>query len=549
MSLVSNTPLPTPLDELQQRCALLQQTLDDKECELAMHRQLLRQRDQQIEALQEKLSLLLAKRYSHSSEKLDGMQGSLFDEAELQAEIDHVLAAIAAREAQQNNTVETGADKPTRSTTASGTDKPKRKPLPTHLRRVTVDVDVSPEDKQMMGDEWVQIGWESSEQLAIQERESYVKVLRRAKYIKKTASSDPVSQPSAIKLAPVVPVILPRAIADASLLAKIITGKFVDAKSFYREMKVLARDGVELGYSTVCSYPIQLAAKLEPMKRLLYEQAGRGARLHLDETTLQVMGEPDRAQRSHSYLWALRGGPLEAPVVLFHYDPRRNFEALHAWLEPLLGHFHGVIVTDEHKPYQRLADTQDGIIVRGGCWSHCRRKYADAVKGRRHTSDAHVMLKHIALLYKLEAKTKHLTGEAKLEQRQKLVAPQLLKIRAAAEALAAKYIDKGLMQNAIGYTLNNWASLSAFVDHADLPIDNNPIENAIRPFTVGRRNWLFSGSPRGAHASAFMYSLIETAKANGWEPRAYLNALFERYPTAKTEEERRQLLPMFLAKT
>lgn len=115
--------------------------------------------------------------------------------------------------------------------------------------------------------------------------------------------------------------------------------------------------------------------------------------------------------------------------------------------------------------------------------------------------------------------------------------------------MSGKYLTDGLMHTAIGYTLNNWSSLTALLDHAELPIDNNLMENSIRPFTVGRRNWLFSGSPRGAEASAFLYSLIESAKVNGWEPRAYLNTLFERYPTAISEQERRQLLPMFLTKT
>ncbi|HJL54081.1 MAG TPA: transposase [Arenicellales bacterium] len=103
-----------------------------------------------------------------------------------------------------------------------------------------------------------------------------------------------------------------------------------------------------------------------------------------------------------------------------------------------------------------------------------------------------------------------------------------------------------LMQKAIYYARNNWGKLTAFLDHPVMPLDNNPIERAIRPFTLGRRNWLFSGSPKGASASAFIYSLVETAKANGWEPRAYLQTLFEKYPEAKNDEERRALLPMNL---
>ena len=114
-----------------------------------------------------------------------------------------------------------------------------------------------------------------------------------------------------------------------------------------------------------------------------------------------------------------------------------------------------------------------------------------------------------------------------------------------AEQLLPKYAKESYMRKALYYTQNNWASLTAFMEHADLPLDNNPIEQSIRPFALGRRNWLYSGSPRGAHASAFMYSLVESAKANKLEPKAYLQALFERYPHATTTEERRQLLPMY----
>ena len=231
---------------------------------------------------------------------------------------------------------------------------------------------------------------------------------------------------------------------------------------------------------------------------------------------------------------------------MFHYDERRNYEALSAWLDKPLETFSGVIVTDEHKPYQRLTDEHAGIVARGGCWAHARRKYADTIKGRRHGSDAHKMVEMIAKLYQLEKQTAQLEGESKLAMRQELIGPWLTEFKAEATAMSKKYLNKGMMKKALFYTLNNWSSLTRFMDHAELPLDNNPVESAIRPFALGRRNWLYSASPKGAHASAFMYSLVESAKASGLEPRAYLQALFERYPLATTTEERRQLLPMFI---
>jgi len=329
------------------------------------------------------------------------------------------------------------------------------------------------------------------------------------------------------------------------VLAKIVTGKFVDALSFNRERKVLEREGVQISYSTLCSYPIQLNERLEAFKELFYEYAAKQSLWHLDETTLQVLQEDNREARHKSYLWALRAGPPEAQVVLFHYDPRRNYDALHSWLSPTLENFNGVIVTDEHKPYERLCKETPGIKARGGCWAHARRKFVDAVKGRRHDSEAHRMVKSIKVLFKLDNQIAHLQGEEKLAQRNKLIGPWLESFKAQVDELAPVYLKTGLMQKALFYVQNNWTSLTQFMHHPDLPLTNNAIEGSIRPFAVGRRNWLYSASPRGAHASAFMYSLVETAKANGLEPKAYLQALFERYPLAKTVEQRRALLPMY----
>lgn len=260
----------------------------------------------------------------------------------------------------------------------------------------------------------------------------------------------------------------------------------------------------------------------------------------------QVLREPGRKADNKSYLWGIRAGPPERPVVLFRYHERRNYDALQTWLAPALRRFEGVIVSDDHKPYNRLAAEYAGIRAHGGCWAHCRRKFADAAKGRRSGSEAHRMLQLIAGLSRLDGQLDGLTPLDKQRARQQKVRPQLNKIRAVLDELAGQYPQKGLMNTAVGYTLNNWTKLTAFIEHPELPLDNNPMERAIRPFTLGRRNWLFSGSPRGAEASAFLYSLVETAKANGWEPKAYLNTLFKHYPLARTEEQRRDLLPINL---
>jgi len=536
--------------ELQAQHALLlersERQIDEKNAQLkaqklqlSEHQSLIEKQQAQIDQqqseiayLQERLNILLAKRYQAQSEQLKYIQGQLFDEAELEREIAETRQALEALQNKSKHSTEQRQPK----------QKPKRQPLPEHLRRVEVIVDVSDEDKQAMGDEWVCIGHETSEQLAVRQREYYVKAIKRKKYVRNRATDESDAK-DAIRVAPPAPVMLPRSLADASLLADVLCSKFLDAMSFYRTEKRLSREGIQIGYSTLCDWPIQLHERLKPFERLFYQALGRSPLWHLDETTLQVLDEPGRANQTNSYLWGIRAGPPDQPIVLFHYHSRRNFEALEDWLRPALADFQGVIVSDEHGAYDILARSYPGIQAHGGCLAHARRKFADAAKGRKDTSDAHEALKRIALIYAQERKTAHLSGVRRIEARQQLVAPHMQRLKTLLDEIAGRYINKGAMKTAIGYALNNWHKFTAFLTHPDLPIDNNPMEQAIRPFTLGRKNWLFAGSPRGASASAFIYSLIETAKANGLEPKRYLTELFERYPLAVNDQQRSALLP------
>lgn len=502
---------------------------------------------EEIDYLKERLSILLSKRFRAQSEQLKQLQMQLFDEAELEKAIQETQQALEALTDPATCDDDQSADDQKAKASTPAKETPKRKPLPDSLRRVEVVVDVSDEDKHAMGDGWVCIGVESSEQLAVQQREYYVKVIQRKKYVRKEPPKPEESEALApdIIVAPPAKVILPRTLADASLLADVLCSKFVDAMSFYRTQKRLEREGINIGYSTLCDWPLQLHERLGSFKSLFYEALGQCGLWHLDETTLQVLDEPGRDNHQTSYLWGIRTGPPGPAIVLFHYDPRRNFEALEQWLQPCLTDFKGVIVSDEHSPYNALVKKYTDIKAHGGCMAHCRRKFADAAKGRRHGSDAHLVLQKIALIYAQESKTAHLAGDARVQARRERVKPYINGLKELLDALAPKYLAKGAMNTAIGYARNNWHKFVAFLDHAEMPIDNNPMERAIRPFTLGRKNWLFAGSPRGAEASAFIYSLIETAKANGLEPVSYLNNLFEAYPHAKNDEERRRLLPWF----
>ena len=199
-----------------------------------------------------------SKRYRAQSEQLKALQGQLFDEAELEQVIREAEEALAnAQQATGKETSSSSSEKPA---------APRRKPLPENLRRVDVLIDVSDEDKQLMGNDWELIGYQSSEQLAVQQREYYVKHLKRAKYVRKQAAGQGEESPAGleqgIKVAPRAKVMLPKAIADSTLLADVITSKFVDAVSFYRTERILKREGIEIGYYTLCEWPIQLYERL-----------------------------------------------------------------------------------------------------------------------------------------------------------------------------------------------------------------------------------------------------------------------------------------------
>ena len=533
MSFTANNELPDDIDQLKKLILSQQQQLSSQLEELQQRDKQLAKRDERIADLEERLALLLAKRFGRSSEKLDDTQMRLFDETELEQ-------AIAALKKELQG--ETEAAKEERSKRKATKSQPKREPLPDKLRRIDIIVYVDEDEKAHMGEDWEMIGYEGSEQLAVRDREYFVKRYRRCKYVRK--QGEPAPDEHDIKVAEPASVILPKSLVDATVLAKIITGKFVDGLSFYREHKVLQREGIEIGYSTLCHYPIQLYERMELFREVFYEELGKAIRWHLDETTLQVLKEPDRAAATKSYMWCNRalfdgGGEL----MMFHYNSRRNYAALQQWLSPALTTFSGVVVSDEHKPYAKLAREYPQIAARGGCWSHARRKFSDALKGRRHGSEAHLILKDIATLFRLDKKMNHLSGQALLDRRGKHIRPWCEKFKARLEKLFPLYPAQGLMSEAIHYCLNNWDSLTAFLQHADLVITNDPVERSIRPFTTGRRNWIFSGGPRGAHASAFMYTLVESAKANDLEPKRYLTMLFEKLPLATSRKQLRSLLP------
>ncbi len=487
--------------------------------------------------LEEQCNLLRGKLFGKKTQKLvpenDDRQIRLFDESEPVEDL------------------EENADESVEEVVVASHKRKKRgrKPLPADLPRINIVHDIPEEEKTCAcGHQLEKIGEEVSEKLDIVPAKIRVQRHIRIKYACKHCEGVE-SDNGAVTTAPMPPQLIPRGIVTPGLLAHILTSKFVDALPYYRQEKMFSRIGVDLSRQTMASWAILAEKKLHPLRDLLIQELRAGPLIGIDETTVQVMDEPGRKNTTKSYMWVFRGGNPAHPVLLFHYDPSRSAEVART----ILGDYKGYVQTDGWASYKSVLGKNGGIVL-VNCWAHARSYFVDVVKARKprkggaKSGSAEKAISFIAKLYAIEsfAEKNELTPEELKELRQEQSKPILDEFFAWLKKRQAQTPPRGLLGKAINYTLNHWKSLAVFLEDGCIRLDNNLVENAIRPFVVGRKNWLFSGSPAGAAASSFYYSLIETAKANGLEPYLYLRYVFEKIPYAKTRDDFRALLPQHI---
>jgi transposase len=489
-----------------------------------------------ITLLEEKVAWLNSRLFGRKSEKLSAdelLQMRMFDEAEAGA------AEEAATQPEKETTV---------SVSSHSRKKAVRKPLPEWLPRIDVVHDLTPEEKVLPdGKALKKIGEVVSEKLDIIPPKFQVIRNIRYKYARPEVEivdteNDEEEKPGVVT-APLPPQIIEKGIASAGLVAYIITAKFCDALPYYRQTKIFSRADIDLPRATMCSWPIMIHREYGDFFNLMREELLSCPVIGIDETVVQVMNEPGRKNTDQSYMWVFRGHGTDKPVIWFEYHPTRSAQIALAHLK----NYEGYIQSDGLATY----DVELGKnlrVVHAGCWSHTRRKFYEAAKNTDAASNANAALGFIGQLYKIEdeARNKKLSPEEIKQLREKEAAPVLDSFRAWLDDRVHHVAPKSLLGKAILYALNEWTKLRVYLQDGHIPIDNNLVENAIRPFVIGRKNWLFSGSPDGARASAAFYSLIETAKACGHEPYWYLRHLFEQLPLAKTRDKMRLLLPMYL---
>ncbi|HDY84030.1 MAG TPA: IS66 family transposase [Halieaceae bacterium] len=513
--LIASNELPNDVDALKALVAEQATKLDgfysDKEQLVARNEQL----ESKVILLQEQLNLALAKRYAASSEKISPDQVCLFDEPEVEIpatdDTDDVIVVPAHTRKKRG-----------------------RKPLPDNLPRIDV-IHELPEDERHCphdGQLLAEIDAVISEQLDIIPAKIQVVRHIRKKYA--------CSCGQCIKTAPLPAQPIPKSMASPGLLAHIAVSKYQDALPLYRQETILQRIGVELPRATLANWMIQAGKLIQPVINLLRDRLLDYDLLQMDETTVQVLNEQGKTAQSKSYLWLQRGGPPEQPVVLYDYDPGRGASVP----KRLLAGFTGYLQTDGYDGYNAVVAANGLIHV--GCMAHARRKFSEAVKAqgkKKKKGKAHQGLALIQKLYRVEKQARRLTSDERYTCRQQQARPTLDELRRWLDDSLPLVPPTSATGKAMHYLRREWDKLVRYLDDGRLEIDNNGAENAIRPFVVGRKNWLFSASVKGVTASANLYSLIETAKANGLEPYAYLRYLFTALPKAETVEVIEALLP------
>jgi transposase len=489
----------------------------DQDQQLAAHQQSLVSKDQEIHFKQTKIDLLTHEiarykrlQFDAKSEKLHADQRSLLDET--------LDADLAALEAELQALSPAPADPAGSDDTATPKAKPRRTALPAHLPRV--EIQHEPESTACgCGCQMKRIGEDVSEKLDYTPGTFTVERHVRGKWA--CAACQKLVQ------APVPAQIIDKGIPTSNLLANVLVAKYGDHLPLYRLEEIYAREGVPLPRSTLAQWVGQCGVQLQPLVDALKAEMLAHTVLHADETPVEML-KPGTGKTHRAYLWAYSPGAFEnMKAVVYDFAESRSGEHARAFL----GDWRGSLICDDYGGYK--ASFANGI-TEVGCMAHARRKFFD-LHANGTSQIAGQALQYIGLLYDIEREVKDLSAQ----DRQAIRQDQSRRIANALHewmlAQRAK-VFSGATAKALDYSLKRWQALTRFIDDGRLPIDNNWIENQMRPIAIGRKNWLFAGSLLAGQRAAAIMSLIQSAKLNGHDPHAYLRDVLRRLPTHRANQ-------------
>jgi transposase len=499
------------IEELE-KIILLQQK------EIEKHKQEIISYKERYIRLLEEIKLEKTRRYTSSSEK-NIFQPDLFDEPgmelvdELKDQLDDTLDVECYTRKKH----------------------PVRKPIPKDIPREVIIHDIPQAEKMCTcGLPLVQIGEAITEQIKYIPAQLSVVQHLRPKYACKPCQEN-------VKMAPIPPFLLPKCIATPELVAYTIVAKYGDHIPLYRQEAIWQRFGIDMPRSSLCGWLMKVSELCKPLIKLNQTLMLAQDYVQADETSVQVLNEMGRDNKSKSTMWCYRGGG-DKPIIIYEYQPTRG--GYHA--ESFLTGFKGYLQSDAYAGYN-FADKHHDII-KVGCMAHARRKFADIIKIAKSNGLAHEAINFFKALYKIEkeARENNLSYAHRFKLREQKAKPILAAFKTWLDAHLTKTPVQSKIGEAIRYMLSNWECLANYLRDGQIEIDNNLIENAIRPFALGRKNWLFNGSPSGAKAGAIFYSLIETCKANHIEPYKYFSTMLHHLRSCNTKEDYHKFLPQFI---
>jgi transposase len=483
--------------------------------------------------LREQFELARRRQFAASSEKSVDQLELIFNEAEAIEALAELTddTCVEADSAAIIEATET-PNKP------AADKKPGRKPLPASLPREERLVDITEEQKICPCCQGAlhRVGEERSEQLEYIPASIKVIETVRPKYACRHCEKAAEETPFVIAPVPSSPI--PKSMATASLLAQIICNKYQFGLPLYRQVTLFQQSGIDIDRRSMANWMIKCGAWFERITDALKNHLLQQIAIHADETPIKVIDE----DRERSYMWVYCSG-ADSPnanssiknIVLYDFQPSRAAACPKAFLQDYAGY----LQVDGYAAYEQ---TRAKLV---GCFAHARRKFMDAqsVQPKGKIGKADWALNHIQKLYAIEKQLADKTPAQRYVLRQEKSAPLLAQFKSWLDKSSHEVPPKSAIGAAIFYCLNQWNKLAAFVQDGNVQIDNNRAERAIKPFVIGRKNWLFSATNRGAKASAILYSVIETAKANGVEPLQYVQRLLDELPRRKADASIEDLMP------
>lgn len=541
------------IEEQQQSLQKKDDEIAERDLKINAQIAIINQKDKQLEAeksekeqiklelikVQEELSSQLAHRFCAHSEKSDN-QPSLFDfeDEEFTPSEEEIAETVTGEGPYKEVKVREYIRR-----------KCGRKPIDDSTPTKQIYHDIPEEEKLCAcGCKLKKVGENSTKRLRIIPAKMYAIEDIYPKYACPACEGSGDEDKPVFRQAPAVKYLIPKSIATSELLAYTMTNKFCEHLPFYRQEKAFERRCITVTRADMSNWQEQIYKRLKPMDKLIMNHIKSGNTMNMDETTVKVLkykNQSENDSRKKSYIWLGIGGPKDNKAVIYRYYESRH----HKYIKPFINGFKGYLQTDEYPGYETAINEHallypDDKIIHVACLAHVRRKFFDASLNGK-TPGASKAVKYIQQIYRLEEEliAMNLSPEELVSKRKEIIKPVFDEFHEWLLEMKPKVPPTLMFGRAINYALSAWNHLLNYLDCPELFVDNSISERSIKPFVIGRKNWLFSGSETGAESSCFLFTLIENAKLYKLDPYEYLRCVFDQAPFCESEKDFEKLLP------